>query len=109
MEKLKNKIIIKTRQGKFVRINSDETNIVHLSTLYGCKRSLELLNVSTHQFTFISDDYYNQYRTELFYQDRERNQFMSFLNELDIHDFFLVNRKDNGKFCFFYDYTSYLP
>jgi len=97
MEKLKTKLIIKTRQGKFVRINSNGTDIVHLTSLYGCKMSLEVLNLSTHDFIFISDDYYNQYRTELFYQDRERYRFISFLNELDIQDFFLVKREDKGK------------
>jgi hypothetical protein len=97
IEKLKSKLIVKTRQGKFIRINSNGSDIIHLTSLYGCKISLELLKLSTHRFTFISDDYYNQYRTELFYQDRERYRFVSFLNELDLHDFFLVNRVNNGK------------
>lgn len=92
-------MIIKTRQGKFIRLNSNGTeNIIHLTSLYGCKRSLDVLNLSTHQFTFISDDYYNQYHKELFYQEREKNRFVSFLDELDLHDFFLVNRVNTGKF-----------
>jgi hypothetical protein len=95
IEKLKTKIIIKTRQGKFVRINTN--NIIHLTSLYGCKISLELLKLSINHFTFISDDYYNQYRTELFYQDRERYRFINFLNELNIYDYFLVDKIDKGK------------
>ncbi|CAF4848454.1 unnamed protein product [Rotaria sp. Silwood1] len=96
MEKLKNMLIIKIRQGKFIRINSNGPNIVHLTSSYGCKTSLDSLKLSTHQFTFISDDYFQQYHRELFYQDRERYHFINFLNELDIHDFFLVKRVKQG-------------
>ncbi|CAF1431292.1 unnamed protein product, partial [Didymodactylos carnosus] len=95
IDKLKSKLIIKIREGKFVRTNSNGANIVHLTSLYGCERSLDSLTLSMDQFTFISDDYYNQYRTELFYQDTERKKFVRFLNELDLHDFFLVNMTDN--------------
>ena len=95
MEKLKSKLIVKTREGKFVRINADE--IVHLTSLYGCQMSLEVLNLPHHRFTFISDDYLKQYQKELFYQDREKNRFRSFLNELDLQDFFVVKREDKGK------------
>jgi len=94
MEKLKTKLIVKTREGKFTQINSN--NILHLPSSYGCKQSLDLLNLSKHRFQFISDDYLNEYRAELFYQDRERFRFLSFLNELNIQDFFLVKRIDNG-------------
>ncbi len=86
MEKLKNMLIIKVRQGKFIRISSNDPNIVHLTPIYGCKMSLDLLKLPTDQFTFISDDYYN----ELFNQAHERNQFINFLNELGIYEFFLV-------------------
>ncbi|CAF3529276.1 unnamed protein product, partial [Rotaria sp. Silwood2] len=96
MEKLKSMLIIKVRQGKFIRINSNGPNIVHLTSYYGCKASLDSLKLSTHQFTFISDDYFQQYHRELFYQDRERYHFINFLNELDIHDFFLVKRVKQG-------------
>ncbi|CAF2946901.1 unnamed protein product, partial [Rotaria sp. Silwood2] len=96
MEKLKNMLIIKIRQGKFIRINSNGPNVVHLTSSYGCKTSLDLLKLSTHQFTFISDDYFQQYHKELFYQDRERYQFINFLNELDVYDYFLVKRVKQG-------------
>ncbi|CAF4770449.1 unnamed protein product, partial [Rotaria sp. Silwood2] len=43
MEKLKNMLIIKIRQGKFIRINSNGPNVVHLTSSYGCKTSLDLL------------------------------------------------------------------
>ncbi|CAF4767043.1 unnamed protein product, partial [Rotaria sp. Silwood2] len=92
VEKLKNMLIIKIRQGKFIRINSNGPNVVHLTSSYACKTSLDLLKLSTHQFTFISDDYFQQYHKELFYEDRERYQFINFLNELDIYDYFLVKR-----------------
>jgi hypothetical protein len=94
MEKLKNILIIKIRQGKFVRIGS---TIVHLTPIYGCKMSLDLLKLPTNQFTFISDDYYNEYYNELFNQAHERNQFINFLNELGIYDFFLIKRSEASK------------
>lgn len=100
IEKLKTKLIIKTRQGIFIQINSN--NIIHLTSLYGSKKSLDLLNLSKHQFEFISDDYYNQYHTQLFYQDREKYRFITFLNELNIQDFFLIKRIDNGITIYFY-------
>ncbi|CAF3274884.1 unnamed protein product, partial [Rotaria sp. Silwood2] len=65
MEKLKNMLIIKVRQGKFIRINSNGTNVVHLTSSYGCKTSLDLLKLLTHQFTFISDDYFQQYHIRI--------------------------------------------
>ena len=93
MQNLKNKLIIKTRQGKFVRIDS---NIVHLPTSYGCQKSLDLLKLFTNRFTFISNDYLTQYQTEIFYDDRERNRFVYFLNELDLYDFFLIKKVEQG-------------
>lgn len=97
IENLKKKMIIKTRAGKFIRINSDD-NIVHLTSLYGCKISLELVKLKTHQFTFISDDYYNEYCTELFKQENEKHRFAYFLNELGIPAFFHVKHRTDGKF-----------
>ena len=94
IEKLKNQLIIKTREGKFIQMNSN--NIIHLPSSYGCKQSLDLLSLSKHRFQFISNDYLNEYRAEIFHQDRERYRFISFLNELLIQDFFLVKRVDNG-------------
>ncbi len=102
MEKLKSKLILKTRQGKFVRINANGNDRIHLTSIYGCQISLELLKFSASRFTFISDDYYNQYRTELFSQDREKHRFIAFLKELQLPDFFLVNRIDNGKKIYFH-------
>ncbi|CAM4933155.1 unnamed protein product [Rotaria socialis] len=90
MDELKNQMIVKTRQGKFVRIDSNGANIIHLTSLYGCERSLDSLTALADQFTFISDDYFKEYRTELFLKDSDRNLFIHFLNDLNIHDFFLV-------------------
>ena len=98
MEKLKNQLIIKTRQGKFVRINSNENTIIHLSSLYGCEHSLDVLPLLKDQFTFIADDYYTEYRQELFYRDSDRILFIHFLNDLDISDFFHVKSIEHRKF-----------
>jgi len=97
MEKLKNMLIIKVRQGRFIRISSNGPNIVHLTPTYGCKMSLDLLKLPTDQFSFISDDYYNEYYGELFNQAHERNQFINFLNELGIYEFFLVKKLEASK------------
>ncbi|CAF4554662.1 unnamed protein product [Rotaria sp. Silwood2] len=95
MEKLKTKMIIKTRDGKFVRLDIDKT-IIHLTSLYGCSKSLEYLKLSNHQFTFISNDYIQQYQNELFYHDREKQKFVIFLNELNLYDFFQMKYIDKG-------------
>ncbi|CAF2812536.1 unnamed protein product [Rotaria sp. Silwood2] len=95
MEQLKKKMIIKIHDGKFVRLGSNKT-IVHLTSLYGCSQSLEYLKLSNHQFTFISNDYIQQYQKELFYQDSEKRKFLAFLNELDLYDFFQMNIVDKG-------------
>jgi hypothetical protein len=102
MENLKSKLIIKTREGKFVRINSDGINTVHLPSSYGCKASLDLLKSFMNRFTFISDDYFNQHQSDLFFEERERRRFIYFLRELDLHDFFLIKKVDRGKFVKIY-------
>ncbi|CAM4909922.1 unnamed protein product [Rotaria socialis] len=94
MEQIKKSMIIKTLDGKFVRLGSDKT-IVHLTALYGCSKSLEHLKLTNHQFTFISHDYIQEYQNELFYHDSERRKFLAFLNELDLSDFFQMNFMDN--------------
>ena len=98
MEKLKTQMIVKTHQEKFIRINSNENSIVHLTSFYGCRQSLDSLQSLKDQFLFISNDYYNQYQTELFFKDKERNLFIHFLNDLNIHEFFLVKPNERGKF-----------
>ena len=98
MEKLKTKMIVKTHQEKFIRINSNENSIVHLTSFYGCQQSLDSLKSLKDRFIFISDDYYNQYQTELFFKDKERNLFIHFLNDLNIYEFFLVKPIERGKF-----------
>ena len=98
MEKLKNQLIIKTRQGIFVRINSNASTIIHLTSLYGCEHSLDVLPLLKDHFTFIADDYYTEYRKELFYRENDRILFIHFLNDLDISDFFHVKVIEHRKF-----------
>ncbi|CAF1258977.1 unnamed protein product [Adineta steineri] len=94
MKKLRNQLIIKTQQGNFIRINSNETDIVHLTSLYGSQTSLDLLKLFPNRFQFISNDYLIEYQKELFYHAKERLKFNYFLNELDLHGFFLIKKKD---------------
>lgn len=97
MEKLKTKLIIRTRQGKFIPLNQKGANIIHLPLSYDCSVSLDLLKLPKYQFTFISDDYYQEYNKEIFHQNRDRRQFVQFLNELDIEGFFLIKTVQTSK------------
>ncbi|CAF3761406.1 unnamed protein product [Adineta steineri] len=90
---LQNNMIIKTRDNKFVSLGSPDV-VVHLTAKYGCRRSLEFLKLSNHQFIFISDDYYNEYRTELFRTDSDLHPFVSFLKELNLSDFLQINLQE---------------
>ncbi|CAF4402834.1 unnamed protein product, partial [Adineta steineri] len=94
---LQNNMIIKTRDNKFVSLGSPDV-VVHLTAKYGCRRSLEFLKLSNHQFIFISDDYYNEYHTELFRADNDLHSFVSFLKELNLSDFLQINLQEKRMF-----------
>ncbi|CAF1279749.1 unnamed protein product [Adineta steineri] len=96
MKKLRTQLIIKTQQGNFIRINSNETDIVHLTSFYGSQTSLDLLKLFPNRFQFISNDYLTEYQKGLFYHAKERLKFNYFLYELDLHGFFLIKKKDQG-------------
>ncbi len=88
---------MKTRSGEFVRLDTPGI-IIHLTSTYGCTKSLESLVSPKHAFTFISDDYINNYRTELFRTNDEINHFVRFLGQLNITEFFQVNIIDTRKY-----------
>ncbi|CAF4681057.1 unnamed protein product [Rotaria sp. Silwood1] len=91
LKTLQNKMIIKTRDNKFVSLGSPDV-IVHLTSTYGSRNSLESLNLSNYQFLFISDDYYNELcRIGLFHSDHDIRFFAKFLEGLNISDSLLVN------------------
>ncbi|CAF1395347.1 unnamed protein product [Rotaria sordida] len=88
---LKSKVLIKTRDNKFVSLGSPDV-VVHLTLKYGCKDSLESLRLSNYQFIFISDDYYNEFcLTELFLKSHDVHSFVIFLKKLNINDFLQVD------------------
>lgn len=95
MKQLKKTMLIKTTNGKFIRLDSDKT-IIHLTSFYGCTLSLEHLKLPNHQFTFISNDYIQEYHKELFYQDYEKRRFLAFLKELGIYDSFKIDCIERG-------------
>jgi hypothetical protein len=90
-------MVIKTRNGKFVHLDTSGL-IIHLTSIYGCTKSLESLVSPKHEFTFISDDYINNYRTELFRTTDEINNFVRFLGQLNITEFLQVNISDIRKY-----------
>jgi hypothetical protein len=97
LDQLEKYLVIKTRNGEFIRLDTPGI-IIHLTSTYGCTRSLESLVSSKHAFTFISDDYINNYRTELFRTNDEINNFVRFLKQLNITEFFQVNITDTRKY-----------
>ncbi len=97
LDQLQKHMIIKTRSNTFVRLDTSGI-IIHLTSTYGCTRSLEFLVSSKHEFIFISDDYINNYRTELFRTNDEINNFVRFLGQLNITEFLQVNITDTRKY-----------
>ena len=97
LSQLQKHMVIKTRNGKFVRLDTPGV-IIHLTSTYGCTRSLEPLTSSKYEFTFISDDYINTYRTDLFSTNDEINNFVRFLEQLNITEFFQVNISDTRNY-----------
>ncbi|CAF1088950.1 unnamed protein product [Rotaria sordida] len=86
-------MVVKTHNGQFVRLDTPGI-IIHLTSTYGCTGSLESLVSPKHEFTFISNDYINNYRTELFRTNDEINNFARFLGQLNITEFLQVNISD---------------
>ncbi len=101
LDQLEKHMVIKTHNGEFVRLDTPGI-IIHLTSTYGCTRSLESLVSPKHAFTFISDDYINNYRTELFRTNDEINHFVRFLGKLNITEFFQVNITDTRKYSDLY-------
>ncbi|CAF4895911.1 unnamed protein product [Rotaria sp. Silwood1] len=93
LDQLQKHMVIKTRSGQFVCLDTPGI-IIHLTSTYGCTRSLESLVSPKHEFTFISDDYINNYHTELFRTKDEINSFSRFLEQLNITEFLQVNISD---------------
>ncbi|CAF1079827.1 unnamed protein product [Rotaria sordida] len=93
IDQLKKHMVIKTRSGQFVRLDTPGT-IIHLTSTYGCTKSLESLVSSKHEFTFISDDYINNYRNELFRTTDDINNFVRFLGQFNITEFLQINITD---------------
>lgn len=100
LKTLQNTLVIKTRDNKFVSLGSPDV-IVHLTSTYGARMSLDSLKLSKSKFTFISDDYYTQFRTTSTYrQESDMYEFMTFFKELNVHDFLLVNSVNTRKYMF---------
>lgn len=90
LERLRKCMVIKTRSGQFVRLDTPGI-IIHLTSVYGCTGSLESLSSPKHEFTFISDDYINNYRTDFFHSNDDIKRFVRFLENLGITEFFQVD------------------
>jgi hypothetical protein len=97
LDQLQKHLVVKTHNGKFVRLDTPGT-IIHLTSTYGCTKSLESLTSPKHEFTFISDDYIKNYRNELFCTNDEINSFVRFLAQLNITEFLQVNIIDTRKY-----------
>jgi len=100
---LQNKMIVKTRDNKFVSLGSPDT-VVHLTSRYGCEMSLESLKLSKFKFTFISDDYYNQWHDEISNRSRRKDDrdnidwFALFLRRLNVSDFLQMHSDSRSKY-----------
>jgi hypothetical protein len=95
LNELQSKMVIKTRDNKFVSLGSPDV-IVHLTLTYGSQMSLERL--TKFKFTFISDDYYTQCPPEIFPPKSNRSGFVSFLKELNLNDFLQVDSISKCKY-----------
>ena len=102
LKKLRQTMVIKTREKKFVSLSSPDT-VVHLTSTYGFKSALESMKLTTYKFHFIADDYYTAYRNELFDMEQKKYQFRSFLEELRLSGSLQVNTKEHRKFAFIPD------
>ena len=99
-------MLIKTRDGKFLCLGTSGT-IIHLTSTYGCTKSLESLTSVKHQFTFISDDYIDQYRDEFFSTKDQMNKFVRFLEQLNITEFLQVNNTDTRNIRLLFSIDEY--
>ena len=89
LDNLRKYMIIKTQDNRFVSLGSSDV-IVHLSSRYSPKLSLEPLNLQKSKFTFISNDYYRQFCETILQNDVDMRRFISFLKELQIDDFLQI-------------------
>lgn len=102
LKNLQSTLVIKTRDNKFVSLGSPDV-IIHLSSKYSPRISLDSLKLSKSNFTFISDDYYNHVRTEICRQEGDIYEFITFLKELNISDFLLVKSVNKREYIFIYN------
>jgi hypothetical protein len=87
---LRNTMVIKTRENTFVSLGSPDV-VVHLTSTYNTRMSLDSLRLSKYKFTFISDDYYKIFRAEICRQESDIYDFITFLKELHMNDFLQVD------------------
>lgn len=87
-------VVIKNRQNQFVALSAPDT-AVHLTTTYGCQRSLESIK---YPFHFVSDEYCSQYRQEIFRNSRDVMRFRQFLEDISITEFLQINAVTQGRF-----------
>jgi hypothetical protein len=83
-------MVVKTRENTFVSLGSSGV-VVHLTSTYNTRMSLDSLRLSKYKFTFISDDYYKLFRAEICRQESDIYDFISFLKELHMNDFLQVD------------------
>lgn len=93
MKQLRKSLVIRTREKKFVSLGTPGT-VVHLTSLYGCRVSLEELTLTKYRFHFISDDYLTQYSADLFKTPQEKSKFRGFLQEIGLSESLQVNPSD---------------
>jgi hypothetical protein len=89
-EILRKTMVVKTRDNTFVSLGSPDV-VVHLTSAYHTRMSLDSLKLSKYKFTFISDDYYKLFRADICRQESDIYDFISFLKELHINDFLQID------------------
>ncbi len=99
LKQLQNKMVIKTRDNKFVSLGSPDI-IVHLTSIYGSRISLESLKLAKYKFTFISDDYYLRCPPAILHSKSNMPDLVTFLEELKINDFLQVDSINECKKSF---------
>ena len=98
LEQLQENMLIKTRENKFLPLNTKE-NYFHLTGTYWHQADLHGLSLDKDKFHFISDDYYKEYQSETIFQNKNLfKRFQNFLIDLNINPFLRVERKKIRKF-----------
>jgi hypothetical protein len=99
LNQLRNVLLIKTNQNKFVSLGT-EKNFFHLTKTYGARCSTDQLPLNSDQYHFIADDYFQDYRQEeIFAKLHLERRFFEFLSHLNIHDFFSIASNDIRESC----------